>query len=94
MTLAKRSLLKPGIVLLTASVVGLAGLQYLMPASFDNPPGVNHAGIDHFLSVIPMVHVPALSISRFSWMFRVLLATAWIGYGMILVSGYRYSDLE
>ena len=86
----KRTPLLSGILLLTGSVIGLAGLQYFMPPSFDNPPGVNQAGIAHFRNVMAMAPVAPMGVSAFSWTFRVLLAGAWIGYGMILLGGYRY----
>jgi hypothetical protein len=79
-----------GVLLLAGSMIGLAFVQYLMPPSFDNPPAVNHAGIVHFRSVLPIAGVTPLSVPAFVWIFRLLLATAWIGYGTILLISYRY----
>jgi len=78
-----------GIVVLTSSVIALAALQYAMPASFDNPPAVNHPGIVQFRVFTPFVHVAPVHVSSFLWTFRVLLLAAWIGYGIILVSAYQ-----
>ena len=38
-----------GLLMLAGSVIGLASVQYLMPASFDNPPGVSYAGLNCLL---------------------------------------------
>lgn len=81
--------MKRGILLLAASVIGLGLLQYLLPASFDNPAGVNHAGLEHFRGLIPIKGVGPLTVSGFSWIFRLLLATTWTGYGFILFCSYR-----
>jgi len=77
-------------LVLTGSVIGLAIVQYLMPPSFDNPPAANHAGVVHFRTVISAADVTPLSVPAFLWIFRLLLAAAWIGYGMILSIAYRY----
>src|SRR5258706_13481662 len=87
----QRMLLVSGILLLSASAIGLAGLQYFMPAAFDNPPGVNQAGLLHFRSVIPAAQVTPLGISAFVWLFRFLLVTVWAGYGTILFISFRYN---
>jgi len=85
----QRTLLASGILLLSASAIGLAGLQYFMPPSFDNPPGVNQAGLVHFRSVISTAHLTPLSVSAFLWLFGILLMTVWVGYGTIVLSSYR-----
>jgi len=87
----QRRLLVSGILLLGASAIGLAGLQYFMPAAFDNPPGVNQAGLFHFRSVISAAQVTPLGMSAFVWLFRFLLVTVWAGYGTILFISYRYN---
>jgi hypothetical protein len=87
----QRTLLVSGILLLSASAIGLAGLQYFMPPSFDNPPGVNQAGLVHFRSVVSTARVTPLGMSAFLWLFRFLLVSVWVGYGAILLSSYRYN---
>ena len=87
---AQRTWLLFGALLLAGSVIGLSIVQYLMPPSFDNPPAVNHAGVVQFRSVISTAVAP-LSIPTFIWIFRLLLAGAWAGYGTILWIGYRYN---
>ena len=87
----RRTWLVLGVLLLTGSVIGLAFLQYLMPPSFDNPPAVNQAGIVHFKSVISTADVAPLTVPAFVWIFRLLLAAAWAGYGTILLTSYRYN---
>ena len=88
----QRTLLVSGILLLSASAIGLAGLQYFMPPSFDNPPGVNQAGLVHFRSVVSAARVTPLGMSAFLWLFRFLLVSVWVGYGAILLSSYRYNS--
>jgi hypothetical protein len=85
----QRTLLVSGVLVLSASASGLAGLQYFMPPSFDNLPGVNQAGLVHFRSVISTAHVTPLSVPAFLWLFRILLVTVWVGYGTIVLSSYR-----
>src|SRR5437773_11092310 len=87
----QRTLLVSGILLLSASAIGLAGLQYFMPPSFDNPPGVNQAGLVQFRSVLSTAHVTPFGVSGFIWLFRFLLTTVWVGYGTIVWSSYRYN---
>jgi Glycosyltransferase family 87 len=87
----QRTQLVFGMLLLSVSAIGLAGLQYLMPPSFDNPAAVNQAGIVHFRSVISTGHVTPLSVSAFVWLFRFFLTTVWVGYGTIVWTSYRYN---
>jgi len=77
-----------GLLTLAGSVAGLAGVQYLIPASFDNPPGVSHAGLLYFRPV-NATELTVVSLTTFAWTFRLLLAAAWIGYGTMLVASYR-----
>ncbi len=88
--LSPRTLTACGVLTVTLSVVGLAGLQYLMPPSFNNRPAVNHAGIAHFQSVVSTLHSVPLSVSAFVWAFRCLIVGAWLGYGVLLFSCHRY----
>ena len=87
----QRTLLVSGILSLSASAIGLAGLQYFMPPAFDNPPGVNQAGLLHFRSVIGVDQVTPLGMSAFVWLFRFLLVTVWAGYGTVFFISYRYN---
>jgi hypothetical protein len=76
-----------GLVLLIGST-GSAGVR-LMPASFDNPPGVSHAGLLYFRSAISPTELTSLAVPTFVWAFRFLLAAAWIGYATMLLAGFR-----
>jgi hypothetical protein len=81
-----------GVAVLVTSMVALAGVQYLMPPSFDNPPGVNHAGIIQFQTEMHLPRAAALTDAGFTWGLRSLLALTWIAYGMILRGAYRHSQ--
>ena len=78
-----------GLLTLAGSVIGVAGVQYFLPASFDNPPGVSHTGLLYFRQVIAPAELTTMSPAAFTWAFRLLLAAAWVGYGTMLVAGYR-----
>ena len=78
-----------GLLMLAGSILGMAGIQYLLPVSFDNPPGVSHTGLLHFRQAIAPTELAAVSPETFAWAFRLLLAAAWVGYGTLLVAGYR-----
>jgi hypothetical protein len=56
-----------GVLMLALSVIGLTGLQYLMPPSFNNRPVVNQAGIAHFQSVVSSLNFVPLSVSVTPW---------------------------
>lgn len=88
--LSARALLVCGVLLSITSVVLLGGLQYFMPPTFDNPPGVNQAGIVHFQSVLLTRDLTPLSVPAFVRASRFLIVASWIGYGMMLFSSYRY----
>ena len=88
----QRTRLACGVLLLTGSVIGLASVQYLMPPSFDNPPGVNQAGIVHFRSVISTAPVTPLGVSAFVVAVPIPARDGlWVGYGTILLTSYRYN---
>jgi alpha-1,6-mannosyltransferase len=78
-----------GLLTLAGSVIGLAGVQYLLPAVFDNPPGVSHTGLLYFRQAIAAAELTAVGPAAFAWAFRLLLAAAWVGYGTMLVASYR-----
>ena len=69
-----------------AAAVATAFLQYLMPASFDNAPQVNHAGVAQFSDALFGRRWPALSTMAFVWTFRALLTVMWLAYALMLRS--------
>ena len=71
-----------GCVAAAALATGL--LQYLMPASFDNAPSINHAGVIDFSSAIFGRTWPSLHTVLFVWSFRILLAAMWLAYALMV----------
>ena len=80
-----------GVLVLTCAMAGLAIAQYFMPPAFDNPPAVNQAGLAHVQSVIAAARVTPVETRTFVWMFRLLLASAWMAYATIVWTSYRHN---
>lgn len=77
-----------GLAISVAATCALGALCYGMPATFDNPAGVNLAGVRHFAESLGIAGAGALTVPQFAWSFRVLLVAAWAGYGVALVLAF------
>ena len=62
-----------------------------MPDAFDNPAGVNLAGVRHFAEALGIGGLSPVTMPTFVWSFRVLLVAAWVGYifAVVLAFGGR-----
>jgi hypothetical protein len=71
--------LRVALAALVLALLGLAGWQYLMPASFKSVWGLNHEGVAHFRGVYGVTTAPVTD-DVFRRVFRALLWAAWAAY--------------
>src|SRR5437879_3714956 len=76
-----------GIVILLAAILAFTSLQYAMPDSFNGQWELNHPGVHDFQRHWLGHSVPALSLEKFTGLFRFLLMAAWVGYALMLAFG-------
>jgi hypothetical protein len=86
--------MRAGVVLCAASLLALAALQHAMPEAPISSWGVNPVGATHLQQAWLGRALPRLSEEAFVVGFRMLLAGAWAGYGIILVAGLRGGTLN
>lgn len=76
-----------GITVTVSSVLAFAALQYVMPETFTSGFGLNHDAVGQFADRLLGTTPPPMSRSSFTVLFRLFLATAWLGYLIALGAG-------
>jgi hypothetical protein len=69
-----------GVAVTVSSLLAFAALQYVMPTTFVSGFGLNYAGVAHFGRQLLGTTPPAVSRTLFTVLFRLFVATAWLGY--------------
>jgi hypothetical protein len=74
------------------ALAGLLGWQYLLPAGFDSPFGLNHTGAEPFARAFAIPHV-SVGLGAYRATFRLLLIVVWGAYLATIVLAARGARL-
>ncbi len=83
-----------GVLILVAALLGLASLQYGLPARYYSIMGLGKEDVPHFLQNLHLPPFPPMSIPRFLGFFRQFLIGAWFGYIFAVIAGLRGGILK
>ena len=78
-----------GIAIMAVALVGLATLQYALPAHYYAIMGLGRENVPHFHRNLHLPAFPVLSIPTFLLCFRLLLIAAWLGYAAAVLAALR-----